>query len=240
MTISRSQGYCEAAQSAVGNSIIIVGTDIALVNSTTDTVTRVTADFVSSGIVAGDLLQIRGATASADDIDAYIDTVAAGTLTLKTDGETFTTGETAGAKITLIVPRGGSFRALMNGGQLTLFSGSKPTTADASKGGATALFEFDDIEFAEDGTWSSTSKYSRMELEVAMSATCLADGTVGWFRFTGPGQNRDDASTTAIRWDGTVGTVAGSYDLVLTQTDWEVGDTLNLSVSDLVHDHRQA
>jgi hypothetical protein len=228
MALSFSQGALEAMlerMSVVG----VCGTDIALVIGTDDTITRTAADFVSEGFVAGMQVYVFGATDTDDNITATrIKTVAAGTLTFDGTG-IFTTGEAASAKITVVAAKGGCFANLFNGGKITYYNGTKPANADAAKGGATAIFEFDNLQFDAAATWDSAEKEASIDLTESITDTAAADGTVAWFRMTASGENRDDASSTAIRVDGTLGS---SGDIVVAQTAVTSGDpeTLNAMV----------
>lgn len=218
MTIRRSQGLCKALaerQDIVG----VIGTDIALVDggAGADTITRTAADFVTAGFVAGMTVHIRG-SASNDAVEAVIQTVAADTLTLLT-GE-LAAGEAAGSSVCIIASNGGSIADIFSGGKVTYFNGTQPASADDSKGGATAIFEYEPIRF-DDAVYDSDNDLYYIDLLASLSDTALADGTITWFRCTAPGENRDDASTTAVRFDGSIG---ASGDIVVADTSITTGD----------------
>jgi hypothetical protein len=219
MAIKYSQGYVEAMLEKQSLAEVF-GTDIALVDGGTgsDTITRTAADFLTAGFAPGDDIFVRNATDSDDDIDGVTcSDVVAGTITLPTG--TWTTGEAAGATIFICAARGGGVKELLNGGKVTVFSGTRPSSASDAPTGATALIEFDDLIFA-DASWDGTNNYAYIDLSASITAAAIATGVGTWFRCTGKNENRDGASTTAIRFDGLVGT---SGDMQVSTTSYTLG-----------------
>jgi len=182
-------------------------------------ITQTAAGFVTAGFIAGMNVNIFGSTSN-DAVTAIIQTVAAGTLTLTDGGGDLAATEAAGATIAIVAADGGSFVNLFSGGKITFFNGTQPASADDSKGGATALLEFEPLRF-DDATYDSDNDLYYIDLLSSLSDNALADGTCTWFRCTAPGENRDDASTTAIRFDGSIGS---SGDIVLAETTLTTGD----------------
>jgi hypothetical protein len=227
MTISNSQGLCEALAELHGTTGLI-DTDIALNDNgagVADTITQ-SGGSLTTYFTEGDMVRVLGSTSNDDEY--LIVTAADAALTLLPDVLAAT--EAAGSTIALVTSTGGSIRDVINGGTLTIFNGTKPTTADASSGGATALFTFTDVTFG-DATWDATNLQSYIDLYggTAISETADAAGTASWYRFTAPGSDITGASTTAKRFDGTVGLGSGTADMKLSTVSYSVGDPLNIS-----------
>jgi hypothetical protein len=121
----------------------------------------------------------------------------------------------------------GDFKTLMNGGVLALYSGTKPASADLIEGGSLLmLYTLNAHTFTPgDDTYGLTfdvvanGVVSKTALEVWSGLGLPAAGTgttATWFRFydvdyvTG-------ASTTAVRFDGSIGT-SSTYELRMSNT----------------------
>ena len=110
-----------------------------------------------------------------------------------------------------------SFRNALNGGQLRIYSGTAPATADAAVGSSTLL-----VTLSVDGqggglTFSSTPEngaISKSSSEV-WKGDVVATGNAAWFRFASAGDTGAN-SATALRIQGTIG-AAGTDMLVANQ-----------------------
>jgi len=221
MSFKFSQGFCKTRakrQDCIG----VDGTDIAI---NANNITRTAGDFVTAGFKIGDKVYVKGAANAGNNIAAEVIAVSDTVLTFA-DG-TFPVAEAVGNKITIYTSRGGSFADQFNGGTLTFFNGTKPVNADADKGGATALVTFSNLWFDE-STYDGVNEYVTMDLKNApITANAIATGTATWGRLTAKGNERDSASTVAIRGDGSVGGVGS--DIAVATTALVLGEPHNLS-----------
>jgi hypothetical protein len=109
-------------------------------------------------------------------------------------------------------------------GRIDIFNGTIPSSPDDSSGGATLLLSITvdgnplpggGLELEEVGDGSV-----RKPAAAVWKGTAVADGIASWFRYYDP--NTDDSSgTTAVRFDGTVGTTAA--DLIMTNVNIVTG-----------------
>jgi hypothetical protein len=105
-------------------------------------------------------------------------------------------------------------RAALAAGFLYLYTGSQPATADA---GATGTL-VGKVTVNGDGTTGLTfdaasgGVLSKAAAE-AWKFTGLADGTVGWFRFSDSADTPTASSATAKRVDGLVGTAGADANM---------------------------
>lgn len=200
-TVKRMAGLLQASLTA---------TTIALVDggASADSITDSGSGLVSAGFTVGGQIIINGATDSDDDVRAAILSVAAGTIEVPTG--TFTTGETAGASITLRQYYPGSLAMIFHDAVLDIYSGTRPTHANDAEGSATKLASFNGIRWS-DAVWDSDEleAYINLYAAAAITATASAGGTATWFRLRGGGVTTTGASTTAPRIDGTIGTGTG-------------------------------
>ncbi len=101
------------------------------------------------------------------------------------------------------------FKGAMDDGKMVIFSGTIPADADATEGSGTELM----VVTVDGGAFPSAGVTFDAAAAAAVSKAAaetwkgegLATGTPTWFRFYGP-TVVTGASTTAIRFDGTVGT----------------------------------
>jgi hypothetical protein len=229
MTVSYSQGFCQAYASLKEISIAKSATVLALVNggASPDTITSNntgTLNFLTLGFRSGDKIYVLNATDPADDIEAVECTnVVAGTITLPTG--TFAAGQAAGAKLFIMASKGGSFVDLMQGGTLHWFKSTKPATADAVASSSDLVASFPDVKFGA-VAWDSVNKYAYVDLLAALTTNGSADGTALWYRFVAYGEEAYAASTSAIRIDGSIGS---SGDLVTANASVTNGAPLAVS-----------
>ncbi len=96
----------------------------------------------------------------------------------------------------------GDIQGKLDGASIRLYSGSQPASSDDAKPGASTLLAII-TPLACTGAASSGS----ISIDAAVSVNAVATGTAGWFRLHESGDaTPDNASTTAARIDGTVGT----------------------------------
>ena len=117
---------------------------------------------------------------------------------------------------------GQSFKALMNGGKLAIFSGGQPANADAAETGS-KLVEVD-VAFGTSGTGA-------LPVLSSWAGTIGTAGIAGWFRLYGTAGSAG-ASTTEVRMDGNCG-VSGA-DLNFTNTTLRAGATLTVDEFTLI------
>ena len=186
-------------------------TSIALVDSGDTSADSITDTESALGdFVPGDNITVFLATDGDDNGSYEILTVAAGTITIPT--ASFTTGQVAGTPILLASSRGGSFSDIFREGIMRIYTGSQPADADSVESGtllveisqASAAFVAD--TFANGLNFGAVSEGTlAKETGEVWSGVAGNTGTAGWFRFyandVGTG-----ASTTAIRFDGSVAT----------------------------------
>lgn len=113
---------------------------------------------------------------------------------------------------------GSSIKAALDGGEIRIYSGQEPTTADAAIDSAANTL-LCTIRSANNGTLTFGSAAGGVMLKAAnevWSGVNAASGTATFYRHVAAGDTPSTASTTAPRIQGTVG-LAGA-DLNLTST----------------------
>lgn len=126
------------------------------------------------------------------------------------------------------------FATAMNGGRLRWFAGTVPANADAATGAAVLLAEFTVDDDGSTGlTWDTAGiaggVISKTAAE-AWQATAVADGTATFFRFSASGDSGTGASTSAVRFQGTIGPGIG-FDLVRPNPAVVTNDSLEVDVA---------
>lgn len=119
----------------------------------------------------------------------------------------------------------GAVDAQLEGGRIRIFTGTVPATADAALGGATAL-----VEITADGSTLASNESNGLTFEATLTDGALVkkgsetwSGTVSnggaasatFWRWEKYGDDSSSSSTSAIRLQGTCGTTAGAYDMIL-------------------------
>ena len=224
MAISKSQELCEAMAGRRDIAFAAKNSVVALVDGGTepDTITSSntgTINFLTAGFRPGCKIWVKNATDPDDDISGVVCTaVAAGVITLPTG--TFATGQAAGSTSLVVQsPLGGSLLDIFQGATLSIFKGTKPTTADDVCSSADELIQFTKVVFGE-VTWDSVNKKAIIDVLATLTQNALLTGTAVWFRLTAQGHEIYAASATAIRMDGTVGS---SGDLTAVSTSISQG-----------------
>lgn len=122
-----------------------------------------------------------------------------------------------------------SFKTLVDGGRLYLYAGTEPATADAAIGSATLLATLTE---SGDGTTgltfgtASAGVISKAAAEV-WSTTSITTGGVAAFWRLQASDDAGDASTSAVRVQGTIGGV--DADMLLGNTTLVSGEPFSLS-----------
>lgn len=129
---------------------------------------------------------------------------------------------------------GSSFKALMDGGFLGIYGGTRPANPETVEG-STALViitkdsvAFDashDLNF-EDAAAVGDGVVSKLSTEIWSGVVAAGGGTATWFRFYAS-DDAVGASTTKKRFDGSCGS-AGTEDLVLANSALVAAATLTI------------
>ena len=196
-----------------------------------DTITDSGNGFVTAGFSPGDLIYIRGATTSGNNLSGVeLTAVAAGTLTVATGT---VAAEDFPATAHIVACKGGSLKDVFKDGILKIYSGSQPTNADTaasgtllvsvtlSSGAHVAGAFGNGLEFgaAASGAISKASG-------ATWSGAAVASGTAGWFRLYANATDAGGASTSLPRIDGSVGT--SGADLNMSSTTITSGQTYTI------------
>lgn len=240
MAISRSRGYCEALSSRT-TLAWTSALDITLNwgdGTASDTLTRVSGSWIADGFKIGMLVNTVGfATAGNNVTGKAITNISATVLTFA--AATFAADAASGTNYTVAGADSGSFKSLFTGGELAYFgsstgvNGLRPLNAtgqpDADKAvpwtdsnnvsqPSTLLIKFQGFTFGA-VQWDTVSERAYVNLSTAATATAIANGTATWFRLSTYTHQEERLleSTTAIRYDGTIGT-SPSFDLQITNT----------------------
>ena len=117
----------------------------------------------------------------------------------------------------------GSFQQVLKDGVLELYSGSRPASADDAETGAKLV-----RITVDGGAFTPGSPTNGLEFDNAVAGkvskaaaetwqgTALATGVAGWFRFYANDYGAG-ASSSAVRFDGTVGTSGADCNISSTQ-----------------------
>lgn len=105
-------------------------------------------------------------------------------------------------------------RTLLNLCKINIYSGAKPTSPDDVPTG-TLLVTITNNSTATGLTWDATAPGGVLPKAPAetWSGTILATGTAGWFRIWESGDTPANASTTAVRIDGTISSTGADLNL---------------------------
>jgi len=105
-------------------------------------------------------------------------------------------------------------RTLLNLCKINIYSGTKPTSPDDVPNG-TLLVTISNAGTATGLTWDTTAPGGVLPKAPAetWSGTIAATGTAGWFRIWESGDTPSNASTTAVRIDGTISSTGADLNL---------------------------
>jgi len=190
-------------------------------------------NFLTAGFKSGDSIYILGATASADNIIAVQCTAVTATQINLPTG-TFTTGEAGSTSLIVLAADGGSYKNILNGMYVTIFSGTQPDDPDKAstqKGTATPLITYGPFAFGT-ASYNATDDRAEVDITTAVSANAASTGTASWFRLwvgalADAATIRDAENSTSIRIDGSVGITMGDLRLVSTAFTSGQPQTLN-------------
>ncbi len=124
----------------------------------------------------------------------------------------------------------GSFKSVMTGCLINIYSGSRPANADAAVPGGAVLLAV--ISTDGDGSglnWDTAAAAGvllKHQSEVWQEDSILASGVAAWFRIYESGDTPANASSTAARADGLIGT--NGADLNLNSVNLTAGVPLTL------------
>lgn len=125
----------------------------------------------------------------------------------------------------------GSFASVFQNGVMCIFSGTQPASADdAESGTLLAEINIDGGVFTPGGGVglnfgvAADKSISKADAEV-WRGTFLEDNTMGWFRFYDNSKTTGE-STTAVRFDGSIGT--SRTDIILRSTVTTEGGSITL------------
>jgi len=215
-------------EKATANNLI-TGTTISFEDGTgTDSRDRIVdsgnglASFVKRGKVT-----VSGSTSNDGSYEVLA--VAAGYLEVAAGS---LSDEDAGDQVILAGATGGSFSDLFQNCVIDVYSGSQPNNADSAETGTKLV-----TITLSSGAFSGGSATNGLNFgEVASgilskeagevwSGIGLADGTAGWFRAY-DNSYTTGASTSAIRFDGSVATSGSQFNMVSTQINIDATNTV--------------
>jgi hypothetical protein len=206
----------------------ITATTIAAVDggAGVDTFTDSGNGFITAGFSVGDSVMVLGFTGANQHSHGpfVLTVVAAGTLTVATGS--IIASDAATEAVTIVALTGGSLKDIFKDGVIKIYSGTRPTDADTSLGGATLLVT---ISLAS-ATFTSGAVAGGLEFGVAASGAIgiasgavwsgvgVQTGTAGFFRFYANATDAGAADTTFIypRIDGTVATSGADLNMIST------------------------
>ena len=183
-----------------------------------DYITDSENSFLTRGFRVGKNFTTAGSTTGANDLtNEPILAVAAGKLEFAT-GQV-NTPEAFAAGTTITSDNGESFQELMKDGVIRIYSGSQPASADSAETGTLLL-----TITLNSGAFTPGSPTNGLEFGPVISGVVsklasevwsglgVANGTAGWFRFY---SNEMDtgADSTAVRFDGSVGTSGANLNM---------------------------
>ena len=185
---------------------------IEMVRTGATTITDAANGFITSGFIPGMVVYISVFDlTAAEDQYARVAIVAAGTLTI--DRATLTTAEADDGLITG-VPQ--AFKDIFTYGELGIYTGSQPASADDAPTGTLLLLISEASVVVTPGTstnglsWDAPVDGVLGKDSTAWSDVGLVTGTAGWFRFY---TNGYDIDGDGCNFDGSVGTSGAQLNL---------------------------
>lgn len=198
----------------------ITATTIAAVDGGAgyDTLTDSGNGFVTAGFTAGDEVVIKGFTGGGQAVVGPIKliSVAAGVMEVPSGS---LVADAAGESVTITALRGGSLKGIFKDGVMRIYTGVQPTTADLVESGSLVA-----VITKSSGVFVAGAVANGLEFQDAVAGVMdklstetwsglgLGTYTAGWFRFY-TNALEAGASSTAIRFDGSVATTGAQLNL---------------------------
>lgn len=116
-------------------------------------------------------------------------------------------------------------------GEIRVFSGAVPSTAEATVGASATLWTITDTTLTQGITFNTIVSGSRVLKKLATSTwggTAADTAAATYFRLVGAATDNNGASDVLPRIQGTVGTVGSGADFIVASTTFAAG-TKNLS-----------
>lgn len=241
MTVKLSTGIRDAlVETRAAVAALILGSEdtISFVDGDAgeDTITIVTSDWRTEGFEEGMVLYVEGATTGGNDSGVtgkQITQFSGSDKTLHIATGSVAAAEALPSAGLIAAARGGSIADLLELGFIKIFSGSQPASPNDAETG-TELVKIT----KNSGTHATGTGENGLQFEAEAAAGVLAKkaaevwsgqagntGTGGWFRFYAK-EGVAGASTTAIRFDGSVGT--SGADLQMASTSITSGATVTI------------
>lgn len=196
----------------------IVSETLTFTNSTSQITKAGGTAFGTIGFLIGDLIYSDASNGN-NPGPLTVTTVADNALTVS---ETLT-DEGPGATA-LAASHSGNFQDVMRYGILDIYSGSRPASGDAAETGTLLCSITDGGGSFSGGTITNgllfgdpSSGVVAIKSTQTWQGTAVATGTAAWFRFYANAYNTG-VSTTAVRFDGTIGTSGSGADLIMSST----------------------
>jgi hypothetical protein len=131
-----------------------------------------------------------------------------------------------------------SFKNAMDGGKMYWYSGTEPADADAAIDGAQVLLVTISLDGDATGLTFASSAASGIlgkSISETWEGTIASSGLASFFRFCESGDTPAAASTTAKRFQGSIGAVSSGADIELTDpnltaTENQPVDTFNVTL----------
>jgi len=123
------------------------------------------------------------------------------------------------------------FKGAMTLGFLKIFSGTIPTDADQDEGAGTLLLTISVDSGATGLSFGAVANGTVVKANEVWSGVGAATGVASWFRFYDSNETTG-ASTTAIRFDGTVGT--SNADMLVVSTSITSGATTTVDSAEFI------
>lgn len=219
MTLRLSTGL---RNSLLGNARLS-GTNLAYSDNgaSPDTITDSSNRFITAGFRVGDAITTTGSSTASNDISSVtLTAVAAGTLSFATG--TLSATEAFLAATVVTSNNGGSFKTLFQDGVLEIYSGNQPSSADDAESGTMLVRITESSGAFTPGSGTNGLEFGQeisgvlsKRSDETWSGTAAATGTAGYFRFYD--NNYDTgADSTAVRFDGAVGTSGAQLNMAST------------------------
>jgi hypothetical protein len=185
------------------------------------------------GFAIGDMISVLGSTSN--NVETEVLSVVAGAIEVAAG---VLADEAAGDQVILATVEGGaSIRDIFKNGVMKIFPSPRPASADDTEGVSPLVT----ISLAS-GTYNSTTGENGLSLgdptggasakasgEI-WSGVASATGTGVWFRVYPRGAAVEGASTTVLRYDGSVGVSGSGADAIMSSTSIVAGTTQTVDI----------